>query len=282
MRVKKAMATIVLVAGLLNGFGAALAADNAATAADMDKLQEQFRVLDKDLALLKEISAVKLDAQEKRISDIGLATSQHANHLSAISNQTTAVGNYIAWTSGVITLLVLAAGFITYFSATRRVKEESREWFEKNTSRLQTEIEALLVKVQTASGEIDGHKEQLATSTKAALAHVQSEKHKFNEAAGKILQTMQPSELGRAAAIDPESAAVVDRASDELKAKPELSFTSEDHFARGLSHFASGSHLAALKSFEDASQFLPQTAGPAQRVRYLIFQGIALAALNKP
>lgn len=281
MRVEKIMVTIVLLAGLLNGFGFALAADSTAKAADLEKLQEQFRVLDKDLAILKEISAVKLDTQDKRISDIGLATAQHANHLSAISNQTTAVGNYIAWTSGVITLLVLAAGLITYFSATRRVKEESREWFEKNTARLHREIEALQAKVQTASGEIDGHKEQVAISSKAALAHVQSEKNKFEAAASKILQTMQPEDEGSAPVIDAESAAVVQRASDELKAIPESSFTAEDHFARGLSQIANKNHFSALESFKAASGVLHETAAPDQRVRYLVAQAIALAALDK-
>jgi tetratricopeptide (TPR) repeat protein len=281
MRVGKIMVTMALLAGLLNGFNFAHAADSTATAADLDKLQEQFRVLDKDVALLKEISALKLDAQEKRISDIGLATAQHANHLSAISNQTTSVGNYIAWTSGVITLLVLAAGFITYFSATRRVKEESREWFEKNASALRNEIQALRKNAKAASGEIDGHKEQVATSSKAALHHVQTKRNEVDAAASKILQPKQPEDGRRTAAIDPESAAVVTRASDELKAKPELSFTAEDHFARGLSHFANENHLSALESFKAALQALPEPAGPYQLARYLFAKAVVLDALGK-
>ena len=191
------------------------------------------------------------------------------------------MGNYIAWTSGVITLLVLAAGFITYFSATRRVKEESREWFEKNTARLHREIEALQAKVQTASGEIDGHKEQVATSSKAALAHVQSEKNKFEAAASKILQTMRPEDKGSAPVIDAESAAVVQRASDELKATPESSFTAEDHYARGLSHFAKGNHLSALESFKAAFRALSEPVAPDELARYLFAEAIALGALGK-
>ena len=248
MRVEKFMATIVLLAGLLNGFGVALAADSAVAAADLDKLQEQVRVLDKDLALLKEISAVKLDAQDKRLSDIGLATAQHANHLSAISNQTTSVGNNIAWTSWGITLLLSIAGVVTYFNAASRVKAESREWFEKNASELRSEIAALRENAQAASGEIDGHKEQVATSSKDALDHVQNKRNEVDAAASKILQTKPKEDDGRTVEIDPESAAVVARASDELKTKPESSFTAEDHYARGSSHFASGNHLSALES----------------------------------
>jgi tetratricopeptide (TPR) repeat protein len=282
MRVEKIMATMVLLsAGLLNGYGFALAADGVSTVADLDKLQEQFRVLDKELAVLKEISASKLDAQDKRISDIGFATAQHANHLSAISNQTTAVGNYIAWTSGVITLLVLAAGFITYFSATRRVKEESREWFERNASELRNEIQVLRENVQAASGEIDGHKEQVATISKDALDHVQSRRNEVDAAASKILQPKQPKEIGGTAAIDPDSAAVVARASDELKAKPETSFTAEDHYARGSSHFAEGNNLSALESFKAASRTLRKPAAREKLVDYLFAQAAALGALNR-
>lgn len=147
MHIGKIVAAFVLATGLLAGFGSALAADGDATAANLDKLQEQFRVLDKDVSVLKEVSASKLDAQDKRISDIGLATAQQGNHLSAISNQTAAVGNYIAWTSGVITLFVFIAGFATYFSAKTRAEKEARDasanWFKEHSNELRMEIEKI-------------------------------------------------------------------------------------------------------------------------------------------
>ena len=279
MQIEKIVAAFVLATGLLTGFSSALAADGDATAANLDKLLEQFRVLDKDVSVLKEVSASKLDAQDKRISDIGLATAQQGNLLSAISNQTAAVGNYIAWTSGVITLLVLAAGLITYFSATRRVKEESREWFEKNTAKLHSEIEVLREKVQAASGEIEGHTAQVASISNAALQHVQTKKDEFDKAVGDSLQSMQLKDDGHPLAI--ESVAVVERASDELKTKPEASFTAEEHFARGLSYVTRQNHLSALESFRAASKALPATAPADATARYLFAQGVTLGELNK-
>ena len=281
MHIEKIVAAFVLATGLLTGFGSALAADGDATAANLDKLQEQFRVLDKDVSVLKEVSASKLDAQDKRISDIGLATAQQANHLSAISNQTTTVGSFIAVTSVVITVFVFVAGFVTYLSATRRVKEESREWFEKNTAKLHSEIEVLREKTRAASGEIERHTQQVVTGKLAALQDMKIAADEFGSAAGKILQSMQLKDDGRHLAIDPESAAVVERASDELKTKPESSFTAEDHFARGLSYFAKGNHLSALESFQAASQAVPEPTLTDAPARYLFAQGVTLGILDQ-
>ena len=125
---KKLILTSITIASVL--LGSALAADKPATQHDFEKLQEQVRAVDKDLAVQKEIANIKLEALEKRQNEI---TAQQANSLAAISNQTTTVGNYIAVTSFIVTLLVLGAGFITYFSATRKAKEEaleaSKKWF---------------------------------------------------------------------------------------------------------------------------------------------------------
>jgi Tfp pilus assembly protein PilO len=107
------------------------AADKPALQADLDKLQDQIRTLDKDLAVLKETSSLKLDAQDKRLADVGLTTAQHANHLAAVANHTTTMGNYISYTSILITVLVLGAGFITYFSAKSKAELEARDAAEK-------------------------------------------------------------------------------------------------------------------------------------------------------
>ena len=92
--------SIVMASALL---GRALAADKPATQADLEKLQEQVRAIDKEFAVQKETAVIKLEALEKRQNDI---TAQQANSLAAIANQTTTVGNYIAITSMVITFLV--------------------------------------------------------------------------------------------------------------------------------------------------------------------------------
>ena len=152
--------------------GSIFAADKPAVQADLEKLQEQVRTIDKDLSINKEVSSVKLDAQDKRLGDIALSTAQQANHLAAISNQTTTVGNYIAITSALITVLVLGAGFITYFSAATRAEKEARKasegWFRENAAALQAEIQSLRIQKQNASAEIETHEGLAELKTTAA------------------------------------------------------------------------------------------------------------------
>ena len=68
---------IVFASALL---GSVLAADKPSAQADMDKLQEQVRTLDKELAVQREAFVRKLDDVEKRQSEI---TAQQANSLAA-------------------------------------------------------------------------------------------------------------------------------------------------------------------------------------------------------
>ena len=90
VRLKNKSTILAAVLFVLTLFGSALAADKPAAQADVDKLQEQVRTIDKDLAVQKETAVIKLEALEKRQNEI---TAQQANSLAAISNQTTTVGN---------------------------------------------------------------------------------------------------------------------------------------------------------------------------------------------
>ncbi len=101
----------------------AIAANQNATQADFEKLQEQVRALDKELAVQREAFVRKLDDVEKRQTE---NTAKDTNSLTAISNQTTTLGNYISYTSAAITVFVFIAGFATYFSAKSKAEKEAR------------------------------------------------------------------------------------------------------------------------------------------------------------
>jgi tetratricopeptide (TPR) repeat protein len=121
----------------------------------------------------------------------------------------------------------------------------------------------------------------VSTSSKAALQHVQTKKEEVDAAAEQLLQSRQLKDDERTPAVDPKAAAVVERASDELKTKPESSFTAEDHFARGLSQFAKGNHLSALESFRLTSQAVLESTPADALARYLIAQGVTFGILGK-
>lgn len=93
---------LMVICGLLM---LAAGATNAATGNqdEIQRVREQIQVIDRDLAILKEVTGSRLDAQDKRVGDLGISTAQQANYMGAISNVSTLVG------AG-ITVIALIAG----------------------------------------------------------------------------------------------------------------------------------------------------------------------------
>ena len=258
--------------------GSIFAADKPATPADLEKLQEQIRIIDKDLIIQKEISVVRLDAQDKRLGDIALTTAQQANHLAAISNQTTTVGNYIGVTSVLITVFVFGAGFITYISAKSKAKDEARDasalWFKQNAADLQKEIEKLRAEAQKVSEQIESHGNQIASeaSSFAELA----------AASRAVLDSARAPAAGTSReAPNLQALQTVRDASDALKKKPESQFTAADYFARGLASFSSENYQSALSAFEQAITLSKADATANKIAQYLFAKGVTLGALGK-
>ena len=300
MRITKIILGISVASCLVFSF--AQAANQPATSADLEKLQDQVRVIDKDLSVLKETAASRLDAQDKRIGDISLNTAQHANHLAAIANQTTNVGNLISNTSIGITLLVFLASLITYFSATSRAEKEaqdaSREWLKQNATRLNDEIEvlkiqakeaqdqiaALRLQASTASSEISEHTGRVASNARAAEDKVASSVkavEQLSANASRILESASAKDGSPPTKQDKEAIEVIKKASDALKTKPESTFTADDYYTRGVKYFADSEYQSALSAFRQATSQVG-SSGPAEMVaRFLFADAVTLGALGK-
>ena len=266
---------IVFASALL---GSVLAADKPFAQADMDKLQEQIRTLDKELAVQREAFVRKLEDVEKRQTEI---TAQQANSLAAIANQTASVGNHIANTSILITVLVLGAGFITYFSAKGRAEKEAQEaaatWIEKNAARLNAEIEQLKLQVTSAKVQIDG--EVTGVTSTAATARQSIDAH----VASTILNAPKASAPGAApTAAEQQAIQVVTQVSAELKTKPESEYIAAEFYARGLSYFSTNDFPAALAAFNEALKPTNKPITPAVTAEYLLAKGVTLSKLDKP
>jgi tetratricopeptide (TPR) repeat protein len=259
-------------------WSAVCVAEKPIVQSDLEKLQDQIRAIDKDFAALKETSTIKLDAQDKRLADIGLTTAQHANHLAAVANQTTTVGNYISYTSILITVLVLGAGFITYFSAKNKAELEARDasekWFNQRSIELQNEVEQLRTKVQIASAQIDVHQSDIASRAATASASI-------DEASRTVLQASKVAAPGSIdQTINEQAAKVVRAASEALKTKPESSFTADDYYARGLDYYSSNNYQSALAAFEKAIE-LTNADVPSQRAaQYYFAKGVTQDKLD--
>ena len=179
------------------------AADKAAAQADVEKLQEQVRTLDKELAVQREAFIRKLDDVEKRQVEI---TAQQANSLSAIANQTTSLGNYIAYTSIAIAVFVFAAGFATYFSVKIKAVNEARvavdEWLRQEKEKVTGRIDALDREVTDALRKIKDLREEVENEGVSAIDYFRNTGQEFLGRSGAIgEQSVEAAKLERATKI---------------------------------------------------------------------------------
>lgn len=282
MGLVKLIAGIGLAVYLLNC--PALAADRPASAAELEKLEEQIRGLDKDLSVLKATVANQLDAQDKRIQDVGLTTTQQSNHLAAIANETANVGNYIGWTSFAIGLAVGLLGWFTYRDAKKQAKEEaervSKEWLEHNEKKLNDEFERLKSEITKTLNSIAEDRQKVAIDTQATLEHNKAWRDMLPSVGGTIMQPKP--EVGTVVDLKMARDAnnVVQFVSESLKTKREVDFTPEEHYARGLARFADRDYTTALDSFTSALAGLPPDADAAVTTRYLLAKASTLIHLG--
>jgi len=269
---------IAFIFFLLSTFDATSAADRRPRLADVEKLDAQVRTLENDVTVLKETATIKLDAQDKRIGDLGIAAAQQANHVALVSNHTAAVGNYIAITGIALTFFAAVAGIFVYRRVPQKAAEEAREasakWFNENAEKLKNEIEALRTKVDAAKAQIDGDVADVAAKKQAANTQI------IAEAASAILGKNDKANI---AIADPADVQAVKQISDELRNKPEAKFNADEHYARGLAEFSRTNYQSALSSFEQAIRQSSGADTPAIKMATFLFaKASALGQLEQP
>jgi len=245
-------------------------ADRAASEADLQKVQERIRDFEKDVAVLSSSTSTRLDAQDKRIGDLGVAATQQGTIASSIAN-------YISWTGIGITLLVAIGSIFTYFGAkSRAVKEAqsaSRQWFEDNRGTLQREIDGLRRQAKEVADQMVAHE----SAVRLQRVKVQKEMDavadlclNFTHNGGEILSQLPAVRHVR-------------EVSDTLRDKPESQFTAVDHYSRGVSHLTTGNYQSALGSFESAIQRLDDETpeSTSQLARLLFMKAGTLVRMGK-
>ena len=248
---------------------------------DIAQIQAQVQILDKEVAVLKEVSDNRLDAQDQRIGDLDIWTGQQANYMAAISNVTALVGVAIA-------LIAVGAGFIVYFSATSRASAEARRaserWFQQHehdlraqigalhdqTNSLQSQLDAFRQKAEDAHGEIDRKASEFDD-------HAKQQSLVIDQAAQQVLAKHQDGQQP----VDLSAIAAVQQASLALQEKPENSFTSDDHYARGLNEYIAGRFDSALLSFDKALLSAEvESISPENNAKLLNARAVALHQLS--
>jgi tetratricopeptide (TPR) repeat protein len=257
-----------------------IAADCAASAADIEKLQEQVRTMDKDMTVLKEIANTKLEAQNNRIADLGTATTQQSNYLSAISVQTTAVSNKIAWFSVLITIFIFIAGVATYFNAASKARDEARKWFDEQAlenkeydlSRQMTELEVKVTKVtrdaEEATKTIEEKKQIVEDRFKNALAI-------FDKTESISTRTTSAEHVDVDERIEPPI-------EEKQMMKTEKSSLYEEFFVKAGDFYVGRDYQSALECLIISHRLGEELhAKTSTQVNILLAQGLTLSALTK-
>jgi tetratricopeptide (TPR) repeat protein len=248
----------------------------------LEKLQDQQRQQSIDLAVLEKNTASKLDAQDKRIADLGLTTAQQSNYMAAVANQTTQIGNYIAWTSAALAFVGLIAGLFAYRGAVSRAKLEAKqaaeEWFNEKAQGLALEIIQLKKKASSAAAQIDAHQADVESASQDAVKEIAE---KLSKAANQLMANTALDGIGSTKQPANESALITIReASKALREKPESQFTSDDFYTRGVEAFSLNKYAIALDWFEKSIANIVGLPSTAQ-ASYFLAQGAALGHLQR-
>lgn len=246
-----------------------LAADKAVSAVDVEKLNEQIRVLDKDLAVLKEVSTKQLDAQDKRIADLSLSASHQSNHIAMVANQTASLGNFIGIVSLLIAVIAAVAGIFVYRRIPQKAADEANKWFRDNSKQLMGNL-----KNQATQAE-----QSMKAHTDAVVKTRLLTETAIKQAGSDILSVKDPLNGDQnATTTNSESLKIVAEASKALEAKPEVNFSAKEHFLRGLAHFGAKNFQSAIISFDNAIANNPDNE---EFAKVLFGKGLSLGKLDK-
>lgn len=252
---------------------------------DIERIRDEIRAIDKTVTILEEGTKNKLDAQDKRIGDLGLATAQQANFMGAIANQTTHFG-YL------ITAVLFIGGLAAYFTATghaaKEAEETAKKWLEEHerdlraqidalkteAGSLQTQIAQLVAEATHARTEIDQH-------TAGVTNHAASAHERIEQAYQQILSSKHIGDSTSHSEADTSAAQTVKEVSAALEEKPEKTFTSEDHFARGLNEYLSDRFDSALLSFDKAlERAQAEQISPERHAQLMFARALALGGIG--
>lgn len=231
---------------------------------EVSQMQEQIRTLERDVAVLKDNSSTRLDAQDKRIGDLSLSATQIGNHLSLL-------GIFIA-------AMAMIAGYLSWSKTKEAVQEAKREaqrsaedWFSKREKELKEQIEALQNRVDLACQDIDG--------AKANVVDYATHANKIIDSAVSDVVLRPLSSKGDPSA-DRLAAEVVHNADKMLDGKSERDFSFEDYFARGLAEFSKSRFELALTAFESAL-VVRESLSHEETARLLLAKGVTLGQLAR-
>ncbi|MGM8060827.1 tetratricopeptide repeat protein [Vogesella indigofera] len=213
------------------------------TQKDVDSLKSRIDALDK-----------RLDDQNNRVGDIGQAVDRFAVVISVAGL--------------VVTLLLALGGLAGYFSVTRQAKEEaesaSRQWFDSNHEDLLAQIDELKKKAAQGHQAIELSVNEVAQKREAAITQMQ-----------EGMKT--PGEDG--APINSDEEAALRQSAEDIKAKPEASYSYDDWNTRAFDAYHAKQYEDAALYWKHASSI--QNAGAVNSAQALFNRALTLNQLKR-
>ena len=196
----------------------------------------------------------RLDDQNNRVGDIG----QSVDRFSVI------VGSL----GIIVTLLLASGGLIGYFSVTRKVAEEaksaSQKWFDDNQNKLAGQIHELEKAAEQAHKKIDNSVNDVELHSNAAIEQMQTGLNTSDEQA-------QP--------ISPIEQQALQQSAEQIREKPEASYSFQDWNKRAFDAYRSEQYEDAALYWKHASSI--PNAGATNTAQALLNRAIALNQLKR-
>lgn len=237
------------------------------------EIDAKIKSLESELTAQRQILQVSTEVADKRLADFATLATMQGSH-------TSWVGTLVSLVSILITVLVFASGFITYFNVKNRAVNEARQeaerWFAENAEQLSSEIKRLEEMVAAAVLSIAGHQAKVETDAAAAKRAIQEKLEESKRA-------LEQKEASRRSDVDnvvgPSVSGNLSVSAESVDAEASR-LSAEDLYAHATSLLNGGDVNGALESLDKA--LAASSEEPRQNVaKYMVAKGRALSTATE-
>lgn len=267
--------------------GFCLSAALMATAAEpasvtKDELAAQKELLQLQIDSKKELLQKDIESQSKRIDTVDKRIDDQMNRVGDIGTAVDRYGVAVTYIGLVITILLVGIGVFGYRTAKsdakeaaeKVAKEEAQKWFEQNKKLFAAQIQEIETRLKEALNQIDFHVQAVKDRSVAAGVEI--------EVAMEDMQTMQLQMNKKNSDLkspDIQSSSAVGHLAEELKKRPESSYSFDDWNTRAFAAYKEG-------KIEDAAFYWGKAAdvpaaGATNSAQSMYNKGLMLGQLNR-
>jgi TolA-binding protein len=221
------------------------------------KIDSGRELIQKDLETLK----TRIDALDKRIDD-------QNNRVGDIGQSVDRFAVIVGFFGLLVTVLIALGGLVGYFSVAKKAAEEaklaSQEWFDDNQQKLATRIQELEKAAEQAHQRIDNSVNDVEQHSNAAIDQ---------------MQTGMNASSGQAQPISAIEQQALHQSAEQIKGRPEASYSFEDWNKRAFDAYHSRQYENAALYWKNASNI--PNAGAANTAQALLNRAVALNRLKR-